>query len=784
MTRPALIAALLLGWLLAFAPLQMVRAEIITQEESQKLTAAKATIAAIEAERDKQADSFNGLLELRDKLDGVRDSIRDVVSVLGERLQAAQAQLAEFGPPPAQGAPAEPPQKAAERTAKQDLVNEIDGHFRSSRALQVQTDQLWDQINDMRRGLFNRRIFLLQDSILSPDFWRRVVMQSLPDFKWRARFKLMDIDRSIEAKQGWPMLYGLGAFLVFVGIGLVLLQRWLNGKQRVIAQREETLGQKNAIVAHALLVLIRFAAPFLITALAIIAAVTRLDIVPTEVQTFLVGVTVALVTFGVGSGAVRAVFSPGDSFYRIIVADDLTARRTVRVLDAMLAVYLIGLTILGIAQMLLAHLTITIAVTALMAVTVVSVGAVLFSREASKAENAPAVGLIRTPMHLLRPIMLLLAGTIIGALLFGYIAFASFLVGRALATALILCIAILLYVTIESVFHDALAPEQPANARISALFGLTSERVDLIGTILAGTLRVLTIVFTVLILLSPWGIEFGNVNPFEDVFFGVRFGDLRGWMGAAGIALVLFAAGLVGTRLFVSWLDNQLLPRTALNVGVRHSITTIAGYIGFVIALTIALGQAGVQLQNIALVASALSVGIGFGLQQVVSNFVAGLIVLAERPIRVGDIISVRGEEGRVRKISVRATELQLGERSTVIVPNSEIVSSIVKNRSFSDSTHRVTLKLTLAHGTDVRAAFAVLLQAAADNPNVLEEPAPKAYVVKVSDGGIEIDFHVICQRIGVMDQVRSELYLEALSTFKAKRIHLAGVPQGDPDAA
>lgn len=783
MTKLRLTIAGIFLLLSALVVVPLRAAEILSPEDSARLSSAKAAVERIEAERSKQAESFGGLLELREQLDTVRDSIRDVVSGINEKLQAAQAQLAELGPAPAAGAPPEAPQNAAERTEKQALVTEIEGHFRTARALQVKADQLWDTLNDLRRTLFNRRIFLLQDSFVSPDFWHRVVTVSLPDFYWRAKFKWLDIDRSIEARQGWPMLYALAVFILLLAVGLIAFNIWLARKQQVIERAGAGLAEKRAVVIHAGITLAKFAAPFAAAAFALMAAVTRLDIVPGEVREFLVGVAGALLAYGIGSGSSRAVLAPADGFYRIIRTDDATARRIVRVLEGMLSAYFTGLVVLGLTQMLLAHFTITVAVTGLMAASVVAVGALFRFRSRDEGAETQAVGLIRVPLHLLKPISALAAATVIGALLFGYIALASFIVGRGLATALILCIAVLLYVAIDSLFHDALAPGERANTRIATMLGIAPRTVDLFATILSGTLRVLTIASTVLIMLSPWGIEFGNVNPFADVFFGVRFGDVRSWIGAAGIAIILFTAGLAGTRLFVAWLDGQLLPRTELNDGVRHSITTIAGYIGFLIAITIALGQAGVQLQNIALVASALSVGIGFGLQQVVSNFVAGLIVLAERPIRVGDVIVVKGEEGKVRKISVRATELQLGEQSTVIVPNSDIVSSIVKNRSFHNPTHRTTVKFVLAHDMDLKRTFAILLDAAKAHPNVVQDPPPRVSIVRVAESGVELDLNIICERIGVMDQVRTDLYLSIMDAFSKNGIYLAGAARPDAEA-
>ena len=763
------------------APARQAAAQAITAEETAKIDTIRQKVTRIEKERDQQAESFNGLLTLRDQLDPIREDLREVVSALQERLAAAQAQLAEFGAAAEKTDTPEAQKRTAERNDKQALVNAIDGHFRSARALQVHIDQLWDSITDMRRNLFNRRIFQHEDSILSPEFWGRVVSVSLPDFYWRSFFKLQDIDASIERKKGWPILLGIAVFSLLVGAGLIWLHIWLARRRASAAPDDAAAPAKAAIVAHAAIVLTMRTLPFAAIALVLVIAVTRFDIVPSEAQTFLVGLAGAILIYGIGNGVTRAVFTPGTPAYRIIRTDNPTARRAVLVFDAMLFTYLAGLTVLGFAQMLSAQLSLTIAATGIFASLVVIVGAAMLLRQSEAELESPVHGLVQAPIHLLRPIFWLLAILITGALAFGFIAFAGFLIGRTLATAIILCFAILIYLAADTIFLEALAPERPANRRIADMFGLKPSMVDLAGTIIAGTLRVFTIIFTVLILFSPWGIEFGNVNPFEDVFFGVRFGDIRGLIGAAGIALILFTFGLLATRLFVSWLDQQLLPRTALNTGVRHSITTISGYLGFLVATTIALSQAGVQLQNIALVASALSVGIGFGLQQIVSNFVAGLIVLAERPIRVGDVIVVRGEEGKVQRINVRATELSLGENSTVIVPNSDIVSSIVKNRSFDDPTHRASLRLVLVHDSDLKLAFDILLRLSRAHKNVLGKPSPKVYITNVADNGIEIELQVICDRIANMSNVRSDLYYNVLGEFRLKGLRIAGSPPPPP---
>ena len=195
-----------------------------------------------------------------------------------------------------------------------------------------------------------------------------------------------------------------------------------------------------------------------------------------------------------------------------------------------------------------------------------------------------------------------------------------------------------------------------------------------------------------------------------------------------------------------------------------------------------ALGVLGIDLQKIALIAGALSVGIGFGLQSVVSNFISGLILLAERSIRVGDWVVVKNEEGFVRRISIRSTEIETFDRASVIIPNQDFITGVVKNWTHSNTVGRIILKIRVAYDSDVARVRELLLEAAVKHPQVLPG-TPAVYVMGFGDIGI--DFELVCL-IGNLSQgmtVRSDLYMDILSKFRDVRIkipapvHEANVP-------
>ena len=160
------------------------------------------------------------------------------------------------------------------------------------------------------------------------------------------------------------------------------------------------------------------------------------------------------------------------------------------------------------------------------------------------------------------------------------------------------------------------------------------------------------------------------------------------------IALVILVAGIMATHAVERWLELRYLPHTQLDFGLRNAIKTSFGYVGFIIALSFAGAYLGLNFEKLAIVAGALSVGIGFGLQSIVNNFVSGLILLWERAIRVGDWVVVGNEEGVVSRINVRATEIATFDRAAVIVPNSNLITGVVKNYVRTDRSGRIQISV------------------------------------------------------------------------------------------
>ena len=288
-----------------------------------------------------------------------------------------------------------------------------------------------------------------------------------------------------------------------------------------------------------------------------------------------------------------------------------------------------------------------------------------------------------------------------------------------------------------------------------------------------------------LALLDQWGLGAVSEQAIERLLnSGIRIGDIHLVPGQMLLGAVVFFALVTLFRWLAHRLETTWLARTPLDASLRESVATLFGYAAFVIAVLVGLAIGGVDLTKFAIIAGALGVGIGFGLQNIVNNFVSGLILLFERPIRTGDFIEVNGTEGYVRKVRIRATEIETLNRQHVIVPNSDLLSNHVTNWMLRDTYGRITVGVGVAYGSDTALVQRLLLQAAEEHPLVLggdQNLAPKPLVWFSNFGDSSLDFELKCHVRDVAKRylIASELRFAIDQAFRAHDVTIP-FPQRD----
>ena len=242
------------------------------------------------------------------------------------------------------------------------------------------------------------------------------------------------------------------------------------------------------------------------------------------------------------------------------------------------------------------------------------------------------------------------------------------------------------------------------------------------------------------------------------------------------IKCTVFLIGLsLFSRLFRNILSKRILNHTSMDRGQQYAFVRAAGYVIFLLGLIIGLDTTGLNLRSLMVVGGALGVGIGFGLQNIVANFVAGIVILWEGPVKVGDFIDVGATRGEVIRIGARGTWVRTFDNEVIIVPNSEFINGRVANWTANDRTVRFTVPVGVSYGSDLDTVRAVLLDIAKRSEHVLEDPAPAVLVTGFGDNSVNVSLRVsTTTMIDRADMLKSDLFIEIFRVFREKKIVLS----------
>lgn len=239
------------------------------------------------------------------------------------------------------------------------------------------------------------------------------------------------------------------------------------------------------------------------------------------------------------------------------------------------------------------------------------------------------------------------------------------------------------------------------------------------------------------------------------------------------IAIIVAFVTVILTRNLPGLLEMLVLSRLHLERGISYAITTLLTYIIIAFGASITLGLLGVSWNKLQWLVAALSVGLGFGLQEIFKNFVSGIILLFERPVRIGDRITVGGVTGTVNRIQIRATHITDSERKEVIIPNTTFATGQIINWTLTDTITRITLKIGVSYDSDVDKVKQTLLQIASNNPRIIKEPAPSVSFVNFGASTIDFELTMLVAEIADRSATTDELNKEILNVFRKENIDM-----------
>lgn len=738
---------------------------------TQQLDTIRNSLEAIDKELEADGRQDANLSRLRQSVDGLRGDTLAIIGDLAPRADALNAQLEQLGAKPEENAPAESDSIAKERAEKSAALAELNAGIKLAEALLVHAGQVSTRISDLRRAAFTGSLFARSSSLFNPLIWH-AAGEALPGDLQTLHVVfgawLSDVHQRFGA---WMLPYLVTAALVGLllhWLRLRMLPRitWRDAGQAEPGQIEKVVKALGIILGHTFPV----------------AGVNLVLYMALDYENLLGGrlsPVIGLFLFGIVflvfmRALAEALFAPDLPSWRLFDMGDDEARHMSRVTNVATTVILLATLNQSTVAAVGASLPLVVLTDGIWALMVAGLLAWAASGLKKPEQSAEGFGPYVTPggdfRRLITTVCWLAALAIILAVAVGYIAFASFIVGQIVWALAVIGIYFLLRVLTEELVEKLPARNSRTSHFLQMTIGLHSRAVEQVSVVTAGIIKLVLLAMATVLIIAPWGVETDDLYaPLQLLWVGFSIGQILISPIDIMNAVLTFAAIILVAHTLQRWLENKYLPTTGLDAGIRNSIRTGVGYVGFFVAVALASTQLGLSLSRISLVASALSIGVGFGLQSVVNNFVSGLILLWERPIRVGDWVVVGSEQGYVRRINVRATEIETFDRSSVIIPNSNLVSGVVKNRLHKGKMGRITISIGVAYNADPNEVRELMIMCAKEHPSVLDHPEPSAYLIEFTDSKMRFDMFCFIGSIQESTSITSQLNITIFERLRLR---------------
>lgn len=711
------------------------------------------------------------------ELSGDADTLMQ--GIIPQRAQL-QAQLAVLGPAPKpESGVKETSEVTSKRKSLENQKSKMDDQIKQAEAIKGGAINLSAQIVNLRRDALKTQLALNAGSIFGPRFWAPMFDTQSDDSDKVSDFVGELKDTAVLSwTPGWRT--GTVLWVVLAVLVATLGRRYLEQSLAWVGIHllpEGRLRRSFLAAATAMTTLAAIVLAFNFLDLAF----TRHDEVLDEVRTFadkLVGLSILC---GLIAGLGRAFLSTRRPSWRLpsISNEVATALKPFPPLTAALVFVFQTVEILNSSANTSVGTTVLAnGLTALL----IGATALSISLRTNRVRRRMQHQGIQpeaksTVVGLIQMAITLFGVAIMVTLVIGYVTLARFLSYELIWMGIVFGSFYILSQLVVDGCESLFSTNNSSGKSIQRSLNIDERHLSQVAALLAAIGKTILVLAAAMALLNG---TFGSSTPIELVQKAIEFWGGKGLETLNIVpahvlnALLSLVVGIYVLRSVKRWLDKDFLPKTTMDAGMRVSLITLFSNLGYVLVFLLALSIMGLQWNKLAWIVSALSVGIGFGLQEIVKNFISGLILLTERPVKVGDLVSISGIEGDIRRINVRATEIQLSDKSTVIVPNSQLISQNVRNATMGNAQGVATITLTFPLDIDPEQVRDLLLEVYNENERILESPEPSVSFKDLTSTGIVLSVTGNVSSPRQVSGAKSDLLFDILTRLRKEGVVLS----------
>ncbi|MEO1310849.1 MAG: mechanosensitive ion channel domain-containing protein [Pseudomonadota bacterium] len=772
----ALAAVLLLFSSVAFA--QDAAADQAIERARAGVDERRAVIADVRNSLSEEIDTAN-LVELQEQLRTARSRAEGQLAPVRNAISDYRTRLAELGPAPEDGT-LEADEVVETRQSLQRRIADLDAILKQANVNSADIDLLLKDIDEERQARFYADVFEGGASPFSPGLVGRAVQNAASGVltvQGALNRKIADLQADGTLVRTLSLI---GGAVVLAIVLFIPVRRFLTNRITRRIERYEPTEARKALAAAARI--IARAAPALLGGFIVMEAMALQGLITEGLAAAARATWLSLVAIVVADAMSNAIFSPRLPAWRVIAVKSSSAAILKTLAVVAVGAYSADIMLTSFAPMVggtedTARIQSALLAFIIGAVLIALSSKSLWARPKDAVADPEAEKKSEMTGRRLRVLSGLAGATIIIAAAIGYVALAYYAASRVV---LLVCVFAIGW------FARALAREgvEALERRLRGEAAEDDEEREKnvlffwIGAVVDVLVFFAFAPFALVILGAAWADVFGVVRAaFEG--FEVPGTDFRVSFSKIVAAALSFIVIYAMTRFLQRTAETKLLPQTKLDSGLQNSLKTLIGYAGLILAFMAGVSALGFDFSNLAIIAGALSVGIGFGLQSIVNNFVSGLILLFERPIKVGDWIVTSSGEGIVKRISVRSTEIETFDRSSVIVPNSELISGSVTNWTHKSAMGRVVVPVGVSYDEDPERIIKILQEVADAQPNALRYPSPFVYFGGFGDSSLDFDVRLFIRDINSSLSTKRDLRVAIFKRFREENVEIP-FPQRD----